>query len=220
MEELNNRSPKFEWNKIENMRDEDISYFLYLEGKSIQSICKIRGLDSHTIQKHIIESKIRHRYLVNIRTSKDLIELFRNIPKDEKSKVLLGIDKKFRKELIVYINNEYGNMTITDKGTAMWIIGELKVEDSIGILLKGSVHKAVLVRRMAISAMGKINNEKCESALIRALSDENPQVVSYAISSLIKMKSLKAKDRILELGNCKKEYIVRLVERYKDEVIK
>lgn len=220
MEELNNRSPKFEWNKIENMRDEDISYFLYLEGKSIQSICKIRGLDSHTIQKHIIESKIRHRYLVNIRTSKDLIELFRNIPKEEKSKVLLGINGKLREELIRYINNEYGNMTITDKGTAMWIIGELKVEDSIGILLKGSVHKAVLVRRMAISAMGKINNEKCENALIRALSDENPQVVSYAISSLIKMKSLKAKDRILELGNCKKEYIVRLVERYKEEVFK
>ncbi|MCS4464274.1 HEAT repeat domain-containing protein [Clostridium botulinum] len=71
-----------------------------------------------------------------------------------------------------------------------------KDEEGIDILLKASVHKFINIRRMAVSALGKIGSIKGETVLIRALEDENSQVVTYAIKALNKIKSTKAKEKL------------------------
>ncbi|MPN15293.1 hypothetical protein SDC9_162623 [bioreactor metagenome] len=105
-----------------------------------------------------------------------------------------------------------------DKETAIWIIGELKETGCNEILTKASVHKFVNVRRMAISAMRKINDKSFERALIRALEDENPQVLLYAIKGLAEIKSDFAKGKILDiLQKTDKEYLKKACEVFLSE---
>jgi len=102
-----------------------------------------------------------------------------------------------------------------DKESAVWILGELKEKSCLNILIKASVHKYINVRRMAVSAMGKMGDIRAEGALIRALEDDNPQVISYAIKSLGKIKSEKA---ILKIKciyeNTDKKYIIDAAQSF------
>ena len=50
----------------------------FLEGKTMEAICKIRNLDNSIVQKHIIDGKIKYRFLVH---SNDTNELFKSIAK-------------------------------------------------------------------------------------------------------------------------------------------
>ena len=68
-------------------------------------------------------------------------------------------------------------MKTKDKENAVWILGELEIKAVLDILIKASVHNHVNVRRMAVSAMGKIGDRSMEIVAIRALDDENPQVL-------------------------------------------
>lgn len=52
---------------------------------------------------------------------------------------------------------------------------------------------------MAVSALGKLQDPNGEPALLRALDDENSQVVSYAIKALSKLNSVKAKEKVYQL---------------------
>ena len=85
------------------------------------------------------------------------------------------------------------------KETALWIIGELKAEEAMDVLIKGAVHKFVNVKRMALSAMSKIGSKKGEAAVLRALSDENPQVVAYAIKALTSISPDEHSDKIEDI---------------------
>ncbi|HAG44491.1 MAG TPA: PBS lyase, partial [Clostridium sp.] len=51
---MNNGLVKFDWNFAEKYSNEEISYFLHLEGKSIETISIIRNLQKAEVQKHII----------------------------------------------------------------------------------------------------------------------------------------------------------------------
>lgn len=209
----------FSWNYIENYSEEEITYFLSLEGKTVDAICKIRNLDKNTVQRHLIEGKIKYRFLAK---AKDTSELFKSIctaGKRDKVSTLLDLDEETRSGLFEYIKSNYGDMMPKDKECAIWILGELKYADGIKIVMKALVHKHVNIRRMAASAMGKIGSIDAESALIRTLEDENPQVVMYAIKSLIKIKSIKAYDKILYLSNnAEKEYIKRTAAEYIESI--
>jgi HEAT repeat protein len=68
---------------------------------------------------------------------------------------------------------------------------------------------------MAISAMGKLGDVRAEEALLRSLSDENPQVICYAIKSLGKIKSEKAIVKIKYLyENIDKRYIIDAAQNF------
>lgn len=205
----------FKWNNIDNYTNEQISYFLFLEGKSIDVISKIRNIDREIIQKHIIEGKIKYRFLAKSRSSKELLESIARAGKYDKISFISSIDEENKRALLVYIREKYVEMQGKDKETAIWIIGELKDRDCKDILIKASVHKYVNVRRMAISAMGKINDASFESALLRALDDDNPQVISYAIRAFIKIKSKIAADKIRKIKSITdKEYLKRICDEY------
>ena len=180
---MNKGMIKVDWNNIDNMSEEEISYYLYLEGKSLMTISKIRGVTQSIIQDHIIAQKMKNRHVGNIKSSEDMVKLFESIPKDDKLVILRGMNDSFRRELIAYIRKNYVEMPLEHKDLCIWIIGEIKAVECLDILVRASVHKSTQVRRMAVSAIGKLENEKGEMALIRALDDKNVQVQLYAIKS-------------------------------------
>ncbi|WP_027626633.1 HEAT repeat domain-containing protein [Clostridium lundense] len=210
---------KVQWEDIDNYSQEEITYFLFLEGKSLEAICKIRNINREVAQKHIIDGKIKYGFLAK---SKDEGELLRNISKAgklDKLDIINSLEEAMKIKLIEYIRKNYVEMYAKEKETAVWIIGELNEESCKDILVKASVHKFINVRRMAISAMGKLEDKTLEMPLIRALEDNNSQVILYAIKALTKIKSLKAKEKInCILNNSDKDYLKRAAEIYMNEM--
>lgn len=204
-----------DWQLISKYSQEEISYFLFLEGKSMEAICKIRNLDNAIVQKHIIDGKIKYRFLVQ---SNDTDELFKSIAKagkEDKIYFLNSLGEDNKSNLTRLIKTNYAEMFPKDKEAAVWILGELKETSCLDILIKASVNKAINIRRMAVSAMGKIGDSRAELALIRCLSDENPQVVCYAIKSLGKLKSEKAISKIKHINETTdKKYIIDAAQQF------
>lgn len=204
-----------QWSEIDNYTEEDITYFLFLEGKSIDSLCKIRNLNREIIQKHILDGKIKYGILAKSSNEKELFETISKAGKLDKVETLKFLDEVSRKKLINFIRDNYGDMKTKEKENAVWILGEIGDRQVMNILIKACVHNHVNVRRMAVSAAGKIGDIAMEPIAIKALEDDNPQVVMYAIKALIKLKSRKAEDRIKGLCNkTDKEYIKKAAEEY------
>lgn len=202
-----------DWNKIEEYNESEISYFLFLEGKSIDAICKIRKLDKSTVQKHIIDGKIKYRFLVKNSNIKELFYSIINTEKDERILFIENLTSQNKEKLVDFIRKNYADMHPKIKEKAVWMLGEMK--GGIDILKKASVHKFSNIRRLAISAMNKIEDKECEIALIRALEDTNSQVVLYALKALIKLKSEKAYNKILKLNSSEQKlYIKNAIEEY------
>ncbi|MHC1682359.1 MAG: HEAT repeat domain-containing protein [Clostridiaceae bacterium] len=189
----------YNWNSIDQYSDEEITYFLYLESIPKAAIARIRGINISEVERHIISGKIKYRYLAKAKNCKELLEMLTSGGKDDKLALLESLTDEVKDSLINYIKENYINIMAKDKETAIWIIGELKREECIDILTKAIVHKFINVRRMAVSALGKIGSKKGEILLLRALEDENPQVVSYAIKSLKKINSEVARDKIKKI---------------------
>lgn len=206
---------EYNWDDIEKYDDSEISYYLFLEGKSLEVISKIRNISREIVQKHIIEGKIKYRFLASSKNAEELLSSIARAGKNDKQLLLSNLDEKNTVSILKHIRDNYVKMHGKDKETAIWIIGELKDINSEDILIKASVHKFVNVRRMAISAMGKINNPDFENALKRALDDENPQVVSYSLKALIKMASRNAEDKVKKIfQTTEKEYLKKLCQDY------
>ena len=207
------------WNYIEDLSNEDISYFLFLEGKSIEVISKIRGLETSEVQRHIIEGKIKYRLLSKSNNIEELFHSIATAGKQDKLRVLNSLDDKTKQEILKFVKDRYIQMSSKDKEAAVWIVGELRDVNSKGILIKGSVHKSFNVRRLSVSAIGKLQDKDLEMTLIRALDDSNPQVVTYAIGSLAKIKGKKAKEKIESLkAKSDKAYIIRAADKYLETI--
>ncbi len=206
---------KLDWKDIDSFSDSDITYFLSLEGKSIEAICKIRSIEREEAQRHIIEGKIKYRFLVKSKSEEELFKILCNTAKQDKLSVLASLNNESRERLIEYIKKEYAIMQSKNKETALWIIGELRTKVAMDILMKSTVHKHVNIRRMAVSALGKLEDKAGEMALLRALEDENSQVVLYAIKSLSKIKSERALNKIKNIyAAADKDYIRRAAEEF------
>lgn len=208
----------FSWDNIIDYTDEEISYFLYLEGKKVDVISKIRNEDSTTIQKHIINCKIKYRYIAKSKSTEELFNTISKAVKAERINVINNLNDLIKEELINYIRSKYVDFNAKEKESAIWVLGELKDKNSLDILIKGSVHKFTGIRRMAISAMGKIGDISAENALIRALDDNNPQVVQYAIKALIKIDSINCYEKLKNLYHTTdKEYLKKNIQEYLDK---
>lgn len=213
--ELDTGLVKFDWNFIDTYTEEEISYFLTLEGKSLDVVAKIRNLDRATVQRHVINAKIKYRYLVKSNSMEDLFKSLSGAVKDERIRVLNSLDKVNKEKLIHFLLSSYMDLTLKEKEAALWIMGEVKNERCIDILIKATVNNHVNIRRMSISALGKIGDKKAERALIRALDDANGQVVTYAIKALKRINSDEAKNKINELmKTAEKEYVKKACENF------
>lgn len=207
------------WSDILKYSDEDITYFLFLEGKPIESLCKIRNLNKETIQKHILDGKIKYGILAKSNDEEELFSVISKSGKQDKIEALKYLNNLNKNRLIQFIRDNYADMKTKDKENAVWILGEIGDKSVLDILIKASVHNHVNVRRMAVSAVGKIGDKNMEIVAIRALEDQNPQVVMYAIKALIKIKSENATGKIKEVyKKTEKDYIKRTAEEYFEEV--
>lgn len=206
---------EFDWNDAALFCTEDISYFLYMEGKSPSVISTIRALDISTVQQHLILGKIKYRVLVK---SKDIEEFYSNIIAiDKKDRILTleNLSSKFRGRLIEYIIDEISNFSVKEKENALWLLGEMKEQRGYDLLIKASVSKFVNLRRIAISAMGKTGDLTFENALLRALEDENNQVILYSLKALIKIKSSIGTTKVKKmLESPQTDQIVRTAREY------
>lgn len=206
---------EFKWEYIDEYSDEDITYFLFLEGKSIEAISKIRNSDKSRIQKQIINGKIKYRYFIKNNSIDEFFHALTTADKFDRDLIIQNLNVVNKKKLIQYINDRYADFSPKEKQKAVWIVGELKEITALKVLVKASVNKMVNIRRMAISAMNKLNNTQCEDYLIRALYDENPQVALYALKGLQKLESKKALTHIRKLENqWQKDYLIREKENF------
>lgn len=206
------------WQDITNYTDEDITYFLFLEGKSVESLCKIRRLEKENVQKHILDGKIKYGILAKSSNIQALFQTISLSGKQDKIEALKCLDETNKFQMLQFIKTNYVHMKTKDKENAIWIVGEIGNKESLDILIKASVHTHVNVRRMAVSAAGKIGDKSMELLLMRALEDINPQVVMYAIKALKKIKSEKAIDKIRKISaSSQKDYIKRMAEEYLEE---
>lgn len=203
------------WNKIEELSEDEISYFMFLEDKSVDAIARIRNMKRDEVQKHIIKGKLKFGVLAKCKDEEELFQYLSKVSKESRTLAFESFNDTQIKKLEAYIIKNYNNMNFFEKEKAIWIIGELKLKDAINILIKGTVHDNVTIKRLSVSALGKLKCEEGEMALIRALGDSNQQVVSYAISSLIKINSAKCKGRIIEILNSNpKAYVKIKCEEY------
>jgi hypothetical protein len=212
---LKERLLNVDWSRVDTFSDEDISYYLSLEGKSAEAISRIRGTDRETVRSHIINGKIKYGMLANCSGLDELFRKLADTPKADKIAALGSLDDDLKEGLVDFIVRNYGKMRSKEKETAVWILGETRLRGGYATLRKALVHNHINIRRMAVSAMGKTGDMYFETALVKALEDENPQVVSYAIKALDKLGSMSALDRIKEIyENADKDYLRYAAENY------
>jgi HEAT repeat protein len=206
---------KVQWENLSSLKDEDISYYLFLEGKSPEAVSIIRNISLETAKAHILNGKIKYGIIARCR---DLEELFHTLTissKADKTGILSYLEQGLKVKLAAYISQNYADMLPKEKETAVWTLGELGYREGYRVLARASVHKFINIRRMAVSAMGKINDPYFEEALIKALEDSNPQVVFYAVKALQKMESDKAMEKIKNLYlNSDKDYLKQAAEKW------
>lgn len=201
-----------EYDKTEN---QDKSYLLFLEGKTINEISLIRGLDKNIIENQIINGKIKYRYLIKSKNIYELLVLLSNAGKEDKKETIKHFDSIIKNDFITYVNKYIDDLNNKYKQLIFWITGELRLIQLYGLMIKYSKYPDVGVRRMVVSAAGKMGDIQGESILIASLSDENPQVRLYAVKGLEKIKSKKAAACLINMKlNEEKEYIIRAINDY------
>lgn len=206
---------QIDWKNVDSYEEDEISYYLFVEGKSMDAISKIRGLNRDLVQSHIISGKIKYRILAKSKDEKDIFNAISKLGKLDKIEVIKALNQSVKYKLFRYVKENYTDMLSKEKEFAVWLLGEIGSEDSKEILFKASVHNHVNVRRMAISAMGKIGSKEMETALIKALEDENPQVVMYAMKSLMKIESKAALNKVKAIKEkTLKPYLKAAAENY------
>ena len=199
---------KIQWDNIGKLSNEEISYYLYLEGKSAEAISIIRNITIETAKSHIINGKIKYGLIAKCRDIPELFNILLTSSKVDKNGIVDYMDSNLKEQLSKYIAGRYADMPPKEKETAIWCLGELKAKSGYNILVRASVHKFINIRRLAVSAMGKICDIYFEDALIKSLEDPNPQVVLYSIKALGKLSSKKAFEKISIIHeSADKEYL-------------
>ena len=199
------------WNNIDNIEDYYITYLLYREGKTLNTIAKIRRLKLNEVEDHILKAKISlstkksdSDFLVElISLSKtERIHFLDNMKGDEKNNLIDEISKRY-----IHFKNPEDRMIL------IWLIGELKAEKLLPFLKMELLSNKVNYRRLSCSALGKIRNKGTKPWLAKALIDENPQVRQYAINALSKFGDEKTISLLEPIVlNDDKEYVKKSAE--------
>ncbi|MDV3429376.1 MAG: HEAT repeat domain-containing protein [Bacillota bacterium] len=205
--------------KYDKADKNDISYFLFLEGKTINEISAIRGIDKSLIENQIINGKIKYRYLIKSKNIYELLGLLINAGKEDKKETIKNFDSSIKLEFLTYVKSHIDDLNYKYKQLIFWMAGELGLKELYGLMIKYSKCQDVGVRRMIVSAVGKIGDTAGEDILIGSLKDENPQVRLYAVKGLLKLKSIKAAPYINNLKDAEeKEYVIRATEEYLNNI--
>lgn len=200
-----------EWKDIENMSDSEITYLLYLEGKDIKTISKIRSMEKSIVEKHIIECKIKYRAFEGVRNTADIAKRLIRYGRDERLSVISKMSDGDKLELQKYARSMLFKSNREECSFYIWLLGEFKSTESIPAIITFLKCSDGNIKRICCSALGKIGSPASEEALLNCLVDNKPQVKQYAIKALGKIKSIRAVPILKKIscGNDEKDYVIR-----------
>ncbi|KXZ39401.1 Helix-turn-helix domain-containing protein [Alkalithermobacter thermoalcaliphilus JW-YL-7 = DSM 7308] len=199
---------ELKWDDIESLRDYQITYLLYKEGKNIYQISKIRNISVEQVNMHLISAKQEIKDM--FKSEKDIITKLLEMNKEERINTIGSLNfeqievlkRKLYKRILKEENAE-------DLMVLIWICGELKDCRLLKLIHSNSNHPHGGVRRMAYSAMGKIGAKESIQFLNKGIMDKKPQVRQYAAKALSKIgdkDSLKKLENLIKNPN-EKEYV-------------
>lgn len=169
------------WSNIKNLKEHQISYLLYKEGKSISLISSIRNIDKNIVEKHIIRCKLE---IFSSKNEDILIKLI-SMDKSERLNLINKMDDSLKDVIANEIYKRYTKFKDSDdRVILLWIIGELKNKKLLPFLRMELKSRNVNFRRLSCSALGKIKSKETKEWLEKAVNDSNSQVRQYAIKAL------------------------------------
>lgn len=199
------------WENVDRIPDCIVTYLLYKEGKSIQTISTIRRMDTQQVEKDIIKSKM----MLNKREIKgeDILLKIISMKKKDRLEYLATLNEDDKKILAEDISKRYFKFKNTeDKIILIWLIGELKMKELVPFLRMELNSNVVNNRRLACSALGKIKAKESKPWLEAALNDDNPQVRQYAVKALSHVGDEETIDKLeLLLKTESKDYVIKAV---------
>lgn len=211
---------KLSWKDIDLLSDSDISYLLYKEGKDINTISKIRGIEKSVIEKQIIESKIKYRFNEIGEKPNEIISKLYKYSRKERMLLVEALNYDKKKEIEKYLLDNLFMVTRDECQFYIWLLGELKSKKAVQSIITFLKCTDGNIKRICCSSLGKIGDLSAENALIAALYDKRPQVKQYAAKALGKIKSKKALKhlyRLIEIDN-DKNYIVNAAKQAIDNI--
>lgn len=210
-----------EWKEIDEMADSEISYLLYMEGKDIRTISKIRNMEKTIIEKHIIECKIKYRVFEGVKNTSDIAKKLMRYGRDERISVISKMYPEDKQSLEIYARDMLFKSTRDECSFYIWLLGEFKSQESVASIITFLRCSDGNIKRICCSALGKIGTKASEDALISCLGDNKPQVKQYAIKALGKIKSNKAVELLKKISVDKneKEYVVRAAINSIDQIL-
>lgn len=153
------------------------------------------------VQKFFVEK--RNRQIIEKRESLiykftesigDIIEnLLLDKKKSKRGEAICKLREFDEGEIFGVLQNKFNsNAKTKQKARVIWCLGELKIESAIGFLMDCLSDNKPNIRRVACSALGKIQALEATESLIKVLTDPCPQVRQYAIKALGKVGDIKA----------------------------
>lgn len=205
---------KLSWSQIEEMNDTEITYLLYLEGKDIKTICRIRGIDRVDAERHIIEGKIKYRIFEGTKNTEDVVKRLLKCHKDERQNALKIMQNKELKKLERYALENLYNSTRDECLFYIWLLGEIKSKDAVPAIITFLRCRDGNIKRICCSALGKIGDLRAEDSLMLCLDEKRTQIKEYAIKALGRMKSKKALTNLkkISLDENERDYIKRAAD--------
>lgn len=208
------------WENVEQLTDQEITYLLYKEGKSIKAISLIRNIDKSLAEKQIIEFRMNNRIFESAMTTEDIIRNIKKCTREERSLTISRLPGETIKELETFALSRLFESCRDECNFLLYLLGEMKSKravPSIMVFLKSSDGN---IKRAACSALGKIGDIRAEEGLISALDDKRPQVREYAIKALGRIGSKKAIEQLkkIEVNPQEKDYVKRAARNVINEI--
>jgi hypothetical protein len=210
-----------EWKNIDEIADSEITYLLYMEGKDIKTISRIRNMEKTIVENHIIECKIKYRAFEGVKNTADIAKKLMRYGRDERISVIGRMTDEDKLELEKYAKDMLFKSKREECSFYIWLLGEFKSKESIASIITFLKCSDGNIKRICCSALGKIGTNLSEEALINCLDDRKPQVKQYAIKALGKIKSKRAVELLKKISNDKneKDYVIRAAINSIDQIL-
>lgn len=199
------------WENIEQLTEQEITYLLYKEGKSIKAISIIRNIDKSLAEKQIIEFRMNNRIFESAMTTEDIIRNIKKCTREERSLTISRLPEETVKELESFAISRLFESCRDDCSFLLYLLGELKSKKAVPSIMVFLKSSDGIIKRAACSALGKIGDIRAEEGLISALEDKRPQVKEYAIKALGRIGSRNAVEQLkkIEVSTQEKDYVRR-----------
>ena len=204
------------WGNMDSLEDRHISYLLYLENKNVEQISLIRNINQEVVKLHLLQTKKEIAKLSQKMNSENIINDYLSLSKGERELFLNNLNEDSKDIFLKEIHCSLDKIkNIEDLMVLIWTFGEMRTQEFNNQLKYLSKHPHGNIRRMAFSAMGKINNEEFLPYIIQGMKDLKPQVKQYAIIAFGKIADISLLEKLKEISDSKdeKDYIKRAAEQ-------